>query len=311
MDIEKLVNRDLLPALNIPDEIGQLLRGNPIAAREQFNAFMQGLPPSEIVVSERVIDSPDGDVTIVLYEPPHTNQRSAVLWAHGGGYLVGSARQNALCLAIAEYVGCTVVAVEYRLAPEHPFPAGMEDCYTALRWLFENADTVNVDATRIAIGGDSAGGGVAAGLALMNRDRHALPIVLQLLLYPMISDTHDTPSGHAVTHPKVWNRDISLFAWDLYLKDQGNNVSPYAAAYRATDVSNLPPTYICVGMLDLFRDENIEYAQRLMAANVPTELVVYPAMIHGGDVLVPDAPISQRMRSHYMNALKQALQRQE
>lgn len=141
----------------------------------------------------------------------------------------------------------------------------------------------------------------------MNRDRGGPNLKLQLLIYPMIDDTHDTHSGHFVTHPSVWNRDVSMKAWKMYLGDNyGGEVSPYAAA-RATDLSNLPPAFITVGAMDLFRDENIEYARRLLAAGVPTELQVYPGCFHGSESMAPQAAVSQRMRQGYLDALKRAL----
>ena len=194
------------------------------------------------------------------------------------------------------------------MAPEHPAPAGTEDCHAALLWMVENAQELGIDTNRLAIGGASAGGGMAASLALMNRDRKGPELKLQLLIYPMIDDTHDTPSGHLVRHPNVWNRDVSTKAWKMYLADSyGGDVSPYAAASRATDVSNLPPAFISVGTVDLFRDENIEYARRLLAAGVPTELHVYPGCFHASELVAPEAAVSQRMLQGYVDAVKRAL----
>ena len=175
--------------------------------------------------------------------------------------------------------------------------------------MFENAAELGVDSSRIAIGGGSAGGGLTAGLALYNRDNKGPDVAFQLLVYPMLDDTHETPSGYEVTHPNVWNRDVSLKAWKMYLGDEygTDKVSPYAAAARATDLSGLPPAFVTVGTEDLFRDEDIDYAQRLMAAGIPTELQVVPGMFHGGEGLVPTAGVSQRMRLGYLDALKRAI----
>lgn len=312
MNFEKLMDGQIAPALDfIPADFIAGIGDNPAAAREglkQMTAAMAAmLPATQVKITERTIPGPNGDIPLIIYEPPTPAPRPALLWIHGGGYLVGSGRDDVSAVPFAEQANCTVVSVEYRLAPEHPFPAGPEDCYAALLWLVSNAAALGVDPERIALGGASAGGGMAAGVALMNRDRQRVNLVLQLLIYPMIDDTHETPSGHFVHHPKVWNRDVSMKAWKMYLgKAYGGEVSPYAAASRAKDVSGLPAAYICVGALDLFRDEDIEYASRLMAAGVPTELIVYPGGYHGFDVFAPMADVSQRMQRGYWDAVKRA-----
>ena len=187
--------------------------------------------------------------------------------------------------------------------------ASVADCFAGLKWMVGNAAELGIDSSRVAIGGASAGGGLTAGLAHYNRDNNGPELALQLLIYPMIDDTHETPSGYEVTHPNVWNRDVSLKAWKMYLGDEygSDTVSPYAAAARATDFSGLPPAFVTVGMMDLFRDEDINYAQRLMAAGIPTELAVYPGMSHGGELLAPAAALCQRMRTDYHQALKRAI----
>jgi acetyl esterase/lipase len=310
---EELLDPDVAPALEmIPAEMITAIGEDPLAAREMFGGMLEEmasmLPPTEVSVEERMIPGPDGDIRVVIYQPPVEAPRPGLLWVHGGGYVIGDARDDASCIPHAEHTGCTIVSVDYRMAPEHPFPAGPEDCHAGLLWMVENAEELGVDTERLAIGGASAGSGMAAGVALMNRDRGGPQLSFQLLIYPMIDDTHETPSGHSVTHPNVWNRDVSLKAWKMYLGDAyGGDVSPYAAASRATDVSNLPPTYICVGTMDLFRDEDIEYARRLLAAGVPTELQVYPGCFHGSEAFAPEAAVSQRMRQGYIDALKRAL----
>lgn len=207
-------------------------------------------------------------------------------------------------------LNCVIVAVEYRLAPEHPFPAPVEDCYAALKWLATNASELGVDSGRLAIGGASAGGGLTAGLALLARDRDEVKVCFQLPIYPMIDDRNVTPSSQAITEPRVWNRQANLLAWQAYLgrvKAGGKSVSPYAAASRAKDLKGLPPAYIPVGELDLFLDEDIEYAQRLLQAGVPTELHVYAGGYHGSDIFVPTARGSQSFINGCEQALKRAL----
>ena len=175
--------------------------------------------------------------------------------------------------------------------------------------MFAHAGDLGVDPARIAIGGASAGGGLTAGLALLARDRHEVHVAFQLLIYPMIDDRNVTPASYAITDPRVWHRESNRLGWNAYLGRDGGgeNVSPYAAATRATDLANLPPAYIPVGALDLFIDENIEYAQRLIQAGVPTELHVYPGAFHGFDMLAPSAAVSKKFKADRDHALTRAL----
>lgn len=169
---------------------------------------------------------------------------------------------------------------------------------------YKNTDQLDINPDRIAIGGSSAGAGMAAGISLMNRDRKGFPLVFQYLLYPMLDSLHDTPSGRLENHP-IWTRQTSLNAWEMYLDGvPGESASPYASASRAKDLSGLPATYIVVGAQDLFRDEDIDYAQRLMAADVATKLEVFPGVFHGAEAFFPDAKISKLMRESYYKALK-------
>lgn len=308
LDPEVVAGLELIPA-----EMITAVGDDPPLARQMIAGMLEQLadllPPSEVSVEERTIPGADVTIPIVIYQPTDAAARPGLLWIHGGGYVTGTARDDVNCQSLAAYVGCTVVSVEYRMAPEATYKEAVSDCFTALKWMVTNADELGIDTSRVAIGGASAGGGLSAGLALYNRDHEGPQLAFQLLIYPMIDDTHDTPSGQAITYEKVWNRDVSLKAWKMYLGDEygGDNVSPYAAAARATDVSGLPPAFITVGTEDLFRDEDINYAQRLMAAGVPTELEVYPGMFHGGELIAPMAAVSQRMRQGYLDALKRAL----
>lgn len=278
------------------------------ALRQMFAGLAAILPPTDVAIEERIILGPAGDLPIVIYRPNAPTPHPGLLWIHGGGYILGSPRgEDLLCLPVAERLGCTIVSVDYRLAPEHPFPAGPEDCYAALLWLADHAAELGIDVSRLAIGGGSAGGGMTAGVALMNRDRKGPALKLQLLMYPMLDDRHETSSGQSIVDSRVWNRQTSLEAWKMYLGDAyGGDVSPYAAAARATDLSGLPPAYITVGTADLFRDEDIVYAQRLMAAGVPTELAVFHGVFHGGELFMPGAAVSQRMSGGYFDALRRA-----
>ncbi len=296
-----------------PAELMTAIGDDPTLARQMFqplwDAEAASLAPSDVTIEEITVPAPDGEIPLVIYHPQTPAPRGGLLWIHGGGFIVGSGRNDPHGIGFAEHVGCTVVSVDYRLAPEHTYQASVADCVGGLDWLFENATELGVDPKRIAIGGASAGGGLTAGLALHNRDHAGRNLALQLLIYPMLDDRHDTPSGRAITHPTVWNRHVSFKAWQMYLGEEygGDRVSPYAAAMRATDLSGLPPAFVTVGMMDLFRDENILYAQRLMEAGVPTELQVYPGMYHGAEMSAPAADVSARMRTAYRDAVKRAI----
>ncbi|MCY4622522.1 MAG: alpha/beta hydrolase [bacterium] len=253
----------------------------------------------------------DPDVMVRVYTPSGIEGPvPALYWIHGGGMVLGDVAMDDLkCKAVALETGCLVASVEYRLAPEHPHPAPIEDCYAGLKWLAESADSLGVDSSRIAIGGASAGGGLAAALALLARDRAEVEVIFQQLIYPMLDDRNITPASHYVQHPKVWNRKANIAGWNALLgKPAGSDgVSPYASPARAEDLSGLPPAFIIVGELDLFVDEDIEYAQRLIQAGVPVELHVFPGAFHGSDLMVPTSENSRRWAAIRTAALRQAL----
>ncbi len=280
------------------------------AMTEAINREMRAnLPPTDVTIKELTIPGPDCEIPLAIYQPPAPAPRGGLLWFHGGGYIVGVERDDARCIEFAECIGCTVVSVGYRLAPESTYRETIADAFAALNWMVDHASDLGIDQARVAIGGGSAGGGLTAGLAHYNRDHQGPDLAFQLLIYPMIDDTHDTPSGHEDTCPTIWNREVSFKAWKMYLGDEygSENVSPYAAAARAEDLTNLPPALVTVGAMDLFRDENIDYAQRLMAAGVPTDLQVFAGMFHGAEMLVPEAAASKQMRLGYLTSLKRAI----
>jgi acetyl esterase/lipase len=303
LDYDKL-DPELRPALEQMPPL-DITRENVAQIRAAMAA--RRLPSAVEVDSEHAsVATQDGAVDVYIYRKTSRPHQPALLWIHGGGYLLGSA-QDERARVIAAELDITVVSVDYRLAPEHPFPAGPEDCLAALEWMIREAASLGIDPTRLAIGGASAGGGMSAGVALMNRDRANHPLRLQLLLYPMIDNLHDTESGQYENHP-IWNQGTSFRAWEMYLNGTpGLAASPYAAAARATDLAGLPPAYICVGSEDLFRDEDVEYARRLIAAGVPCELTVFPGLYHGGDMFVPGAAVSRRLQRSFLAALADAL----
>lgn len=241
-------------------------------------------------------------VRVRLYRPADVAGRApALLWIHGGGYVLGTpAQDDDLCLRYAAELGITVVSVDYRLAPEHPYPAALDDCYAALQWL---AGLPAVDRDRVAIAGGSAGGGLAAALAMLARDRGEIPLVAQLLVYPMVDDRTverddlDNP-GH-----RLWNQWSNRFGWDSYLADADRDV---AVPARRDDLEGLPPAWLGVGTLDLFHDEGLAYAERLRAAGVPCDVEVVEGAFHGFDAIVPKADVSVEFFESQCEALRKA-----
>ncbi len=240
-------------------------------------------------------------VGVRLHRPIDVSQPApALLWLHGGGYVLGTAAQDdRLCRRFARELGITVAAVDYRLAPEHPYPAPLEDCYSALTWL---AGLPAVDPSRVAIGGVSAGGGLAAALALLARDRAEVTPALQLLAYPMLDDR----SGAGPENPnyRMWDPKSNRFGWTAYLGDADPQV---AVPGRREDLSGLAPAWIGVGTNDLFHDEDLAYAQRLTAAGVPCQVEVVSGAFHGFDQMVPKAAVSQAFFASQCASLRTAL----
>lgn len=280
---------DLLPPLDLNAATLAAIRAEQ-AARPAPPA--DTLPDfSAIVVTERRVPGPPGApaVRVLIYLPRPAAPAQpvpALLWIHGGGYVLGSADLDDIPVkGMVAALGCAVVSVDYRLAPETPFPGPVEDCYAALHWLYANAADLGVDAARIAVGGISAGGGLSAALALLARDRGVVPLAFQLLICPMLDDRTAVAEPHPYTGEFGWNRQANDFGWAALLgPDQepgGAGVSPYAAPARATNLAGLPPAYISVGGLDLFVEEDLEYARRLIRAGVATEVHVYPGAYHG------------------------------
>ena len=268
--------------------------------------------PPEIEVNDHHVTLDDGHQLWLRSYAPATAARDlgALYYMHGGGMvLFDLTASDALCAIVARNLDVVVVSVDYRIAPEHPDPTPVEDCYAGLAWLFGAADEFGIDRSRVAIGGASAGGGLAAGLALLARDRGAFAPCFQLLTFPMIDDSNTTNSSHYVLSDRVWNRDANIIGWNAYLSGRagGDDVSIYAAPSRADDVSDLPPAIITVGDLDLFLDENIEYAQRLLAAGVPTALHVYRGAYHGCQRGSPDSALVRRWRHDEFGALARAI----
>jgi acetyl esterase/lipase len=229
----------------------------------------------------------------------------AVLWLHGGGYVVGSPKFEANGAGgLARELGAVVVAPAYRLAPEHPFPAGLDDSMAALRWMRSNPDELGIDTDRIAVIGSSAGGGMAAAVAQRSHDE-GIRLRAQVLVYPMLDD-RSALRDHAGRGRFAWTPESNRFGWAAYLgrTPRMSDAPEYAAAGRRTDLTGLPPAWVGVGDLDLFYDEDVAYAQRLQEAGVPTELVTIPGMYHGADGVATKVPSMQKFRAATIDFLR-------
>ncbi|MGA8048112.1 MAG: alpha/beta hydrolase [Dermatophilaceae bacterium] len=250
-------------------------------------------------------------VAVHLFEPMNRTRPTGVLyWIHGGGYLFGTPEMSQpFAGRVATELGVLVAAVDYRLAPEHPFPVPLEDCYTGLRWLHDNAEQLGIDPERIVVGGDSAGGGLAATLTQLAHDRGEVPVRLQLLVYPMLDDRTCLRADHGDTGRLGWDPTSNRFGWTSYLgRAPVAGLAPeYAVAARRENLTGLPPAWIGVGGIDLFHDEDVAYAERLRAAGVDVELHVVPGMPHGADVALPDAPSMQAFTDAKVEALRRVL----
>jgi acetyl esterase/lipase len=269
------------------------------------------LPPTTTESREVVVPGATGhDPAVRVYSPPGKGAgRPCVYWIHGGGYLFGSGLTvDARLNRWVEEFDCVAVSVEYRLAPEHPYPAPLDDCYAGLLWTAQHADELGIDPARIAVAGASAGGGLAAGLALLARDRGEVHLAFQLLIYPMIDDRNTSASSQIQGAP-VWSREANHLGWRAYLGDLVDKeyIPGYAVPARVDSVVGLPPAWIGVGALDVFRDEDIDYASRMLAAGIPVELHVYPGAPHGFEMIVPHSAIAQACQRDITEALRRAL----
>lgn len=290
-DTRHLVDPGLLPLLDQMPPFELTTELLPIL-RQGFGARIGFVEDPAVIAAVETVSrtvpgrSGDPDVAVVVHRPrKDRGLRGAILHIHGGGYVTGDAASMAPSHRLmASALDCVIVSVEYRLAPETAAPGSVKDCYAALAWLMAEADTLGVNRNCVGVMGESAGGGLAAGLALLARDRGEHSLAFQHLIYPMIDDrTCTTAERNRFAGEFVWTPDKNRFAWAALLGHEPGTlgVSPYIAAARAADLTGLPPTYIAVGALDLFVDEDVEYARRLIRAGVPTELHVYPGAFHG------------------------------
>lgn len=300
---------DVVPLLPVLDG------SDPVAARDLLSQLIAQLPAPDttgVQHNDRMIPGGPGDpeIRIRIYRPDERSAPAAIYSVHGGGFISGDLEtEHALNINLARELGAVVVAVDYRLAPETPFPGPLEDVYAGLVWTARHADELGIDAGRIAIHGASAGGGLCAALALLARDRKGPDIAFQFLSVPELDDRLATASMTAFADTPLWNRPNAVASWDHYLgpaRASTDDVPVYAAPARATDLAGLPPAYVSVMHFDPLRDEGIAYALALLAAGVTVELHLFPGTFHGS-ALIQHAVISQREQAETVTVLRRAL----
>lgn len=267
-------------------------------------------------VTERIVPGPAGaaDVPLLICRPVSaaTTTGAAVYWMHPGGMIIGDNRTGLdLMLDLAEPLGLVVISVEYRLAPENPHPAPVEDCYAGLRWIAEHAAELGVDPGRVIVAGGSAGAGLAAAVTMLARERGGPAPVAQMLFSPMLDDRNDTPSSLQMAGLGIWDHQMNAVGWQALLGDAagGPDVSPFAAPARATDLAGLPAAYIDVGSAETFRDEAVQYATRLWRCGGHAELHVWAGGFHGFERSAPDAAISKDAHAAKARWLRRTLAR--
>lgn len=271
-------------------------------------------PPRDLRIHNEHVPRP-GDQTklrLRIYQPKsNPTPSAALLWLHGGGYVMGTPEQDdKRCVQFVRELGVTIVSVDYRMAPGFPFPAALDDGYTALTWTAAHAEQLGIDPTRIALAGVSAGGGLAAALAQLAHDRQDIQPAFQLLIFPMLDDRTVLRGENAQTASVIWNQQSNRFGWEAYLgNDFGRETVPqYAVPARRKDLSGLPPAWIGVGTLDLFHDESMAYAQRLQEAGVPCEFVQVPGAFHGFDIFKATLPVVQEFRDSQIAVLRKVIE---
>ena len=261
----------------------QLHEGTPEEARRAYSASVPPTPDEPLAsVEDRTIPGPAGPLRLRVYRPEGDGVLPAVVYFHGGGWVMGNIEShNALCHGLASRSGCVVAAVDYRLAPEDPFPAGLEDCVAAVGWVVANAGDLGVDPDRVAVGGDSSGGNLAAAACLVARDRGGPPIAFQLLVYPVLAFGYDTPSYAENAEGYFLTETAMRWFSDQYLSRPEDATDPYAAPVLATDLTGLPPAHMVSAEFDPLRDEDEAYVRALAGAGVAAGLSRYDGMIHG------------------------------
>jgi triacylglycerol lipase len=307
VDPELWIGLEMMPTLAFSTE---MLAATRTAMTAMLASRSVPANPAVETTEQRIIGPDDNEIQLLVHRPRGAaGLLPAVLHIHGGGYVIGSAAMWVESnQRTAADVGCVVVSVDYRLAPETRHPGPVEDCWAALNWLHGEAEALGIDPGRIAVMGESAGGGLAAALALIARDRGGVSIAHQHLIYPMIDDRTSFRDPHPYSGEFVWTVESNRFGWTALLGEcaGGEDVDLYGAAARATDLTGLPSTYIAVGALDLFAEENIDYARRLLRGGVPTELHIYPGAFHGFEIAT-EAEVTRTAYGNSLAALRRAL----
>jgi acetyl esterase/lipase len=308
---------DLVPFLDA--EIAEKIKSVPewrltaesLPYLRSFDAVESSPAIAGFVIDNCEVDGVAGHrIPIRIYRPSELPENVPVLlWMHGGGFVMGSmSRDDTLCLEIAQSGQCIVVSVDYRLAPEHPFPAAPDDCYSVLEWIATSPMELGAATREIVVGGVSAGGCLAASVALMARDRNGPPIKHQYLIIPVTDDRMQTPSSFSIQDLRVWDRETAIMSWEMYLGDSATgNTSIYAAPNRTENLSGLPSATVMVSDMDLLRDEAADYAKRLKDAGVPTEIFEFYGTFHGHFGFFPDAAISRRAINDILTAVQRGL----
>jgi len=305
-----------------PELVSALKDAEPVMTEhcsvKELQAFMQTVIKKRrkpfhrqgLTIFDDTVDSDDDfpSVKIRIYSPDYSDNLPVLIWMGGGGFICGDVYvADKFCGEMALSANCIVVSVDYRLAPKHPYPAALDDCYKVLSWLLTGPAKLKVDISRLAVGGMSAGACLAAALSLRARDNGLNVICYQMLVIPVLDDRHKTPSSFSIVDARVWNRNISLKAWRAYLADVKDNVPTYASPARESDFSGLPRTFISVAEHDILRDEGVIYAQKLLQAGVSTELHIYRGVLHGSLTQVPEAAVNRRHFSDLCFALERGL----
>jgi acetyl esterase len=300
---------DLMPLVDL---------GNPAATRTMLaqgaaatRANGTRATDERVTEDDRTIEGPGGPIPIRVYAPvASTATKGALVYFHGGAFVLGDLElEHGRCVRLAAEADVVVVSVDYRLAPEHPFPAGFDDCVAALAWTVANAEDLNVDPARIAVGGSSAGGALAAAVALHARDNGGPHLAFQMLIYPVIDSRLETASTLAFETTPGWTSIASTRMWANYLSDQRDATSPYASPAHAESLVGLPPAYVMTAEFDPLRDEGIAYAARLLADGVSTDLCQIAGTAHGFDLISPTAEISVHSVTEQVRATARAISR--
>ena len=272
---------------------------------------LAGIPEKVGRVENQVIPGPGGDIPVRIYTPNGDGPFPSLVFYHGGGWVIGDLDTvDVPCRLLANRANCVVVSVDYRLAPEHKFPAAADDAYAAAKWVVENGPSIKVDSSRVAVGGDSAGGNLAAVVSLMARDKNEIDLAYQLLIYPVTNHSYETVSYRDNADGYLLTKDSMIWFWDHYLRNPQDGENPYASPLKAEDLSGLPPALVITAEFDPLRDEGEAYAQRLKEAGVSVEETRYNGMIHGFFWMPGTLDQGMKAVNQAANALKQAFARE-